>query len=399
VALGGKISNEENESVEEVNVELNTGEIATTNSNGQFTFAVVPGGDYTVTPSKDDNQLNGVTTFDLVLISKHILNVQRLDSPYKIIAADINNSKSITTLDLVALRKLILRIDSKLANNTSWRFVEKSYAFPNPQNPWAAEFPEVKNFNNLPSDVLSADFVAVKVGDVNGSATPNSLLGVDVRSFNGNLMFTVKDASVKAGEEVKVNFTADQDVLGYQFTMSLNSKVAELVNIEYGVAKEANFNVAGNTIATSWNDNLPTAGQNMFTLVFRAKVDSELSEILSVSSEIIAAEAYNSNGELMGVAFDFGNGAVANADFALYQNTPNPFKGQTSITFDLPEAATATLTISDVAGKVVKVIKNDFAKGQNIINVNSTELNASGVLYYQLATDKYNATRKMVIIE
>ena len=51
-------------------------------------------GDYLVTPFKDDNFLNGVTTYDLVLISKHNLGIEPLDSPYKMVAADANKSGS-----------------------------------------------------------------------------------------------------------------------------------------------------------------------------------------------------------------------------------------------------------------------------------------------------------------
>jgi hypothetical protein len=83
-------------------------------------------GDYTVTPTKDNDPLNGVSTFDLVLINKHILGLEPLNTPYKMIAADANNSRSITTFDIVELRKLILGIYTELPNNTSWRFVDKA---------------------------------------------------------------------------------------------------------------------------------------------------------------------------------------------------------------------------------------------------------------------------------
>jgi hypothetical protein len=97
---------------------------------------------YTLTPTKDDNPLNGVTTYDLVLISKHILGLEPLTTPYKMIAADANRSGSITTFDIVEFRKLILGIYNELPNNTSWRFVDKAFSFPNPNNPFQSTFPE-----------------------------------------------------------------------------------------------------------------------------------------------------------------------------------------------------------------------------------------------------------------
>ena len=55
------------------------------------------GGDYIINPYSNDNPLNGVSTLDIVEIQRHILGMQSLDSPYKIIAADINNDKTLST--------------------------------------------------------------------------------------------------------------------------------------------------------------------------------------------------------------------------------------------------------------------------------------------------------------
>ena len=99
---------------------------------------------------KDDNPLNGVSTYDLVLISKHILGLAPLNSPYKMIAADANKNNSITTTDIVEFRKLILGIYNELPNNTSWRFVDAEYAFPNPANPFQTYVPGEQNDREHP---------------------------------------------------------------------------------------------------------------------------------------------------------------------------------------------------------------------------------------------------------
>ena len=57
-----------------------------TDSTGHYGFKeVFPlGSAYDITPKKDENPLSGVTTLDLALISKHILGLDTLDSPYQI---------------------------------------------------------------------------------------------------------------------------------------------------------------------------------------------------------------------------------------------------------------------------------------------------------------------------
>jgi hypothetical protein len=71
-------------------------------------------GTYTITPSKDGDDWCGVSTFDLVVISRHILGVQTFTSDYQYVAADINKSNSVTTFDVVELRKLILFIYNRV---------------------------------------------------------------------------------------------------------------------------------------------------------------------------------------------------------------------------------------------------------------------------------------------
>ncbi|HLP94586.1 MAG TPA: cohesin domain-containing protein [Saprospiraceae bacterium] len=162
-----------------------------------YAYCVCNEGEFIITPFKDDNPLNGVTTYDLVLISKHILSLEPLTTPYHIIAADANQSGSVTTFDIVELRKLILGTYTVLPNNTSWRFVPRDYEFPNASNPFQIPFPEVINAEidnsgisyewsvSTTSGVVSgqletADFTGIKVGDVNCSAIPCGNSGADV---------------------------------------------------------------------------------------------------------------------------------------------------------------------------------------------------------------------------
>lgn len=144
-------------------------------------FDVQEGSDVTVAPVKDDNPLNGVTTYDLVLIGKHIEGTEPLNSPYKMIAADADRNGVIDMADIEEFHKLIVGTYTELPNNTSWRFVPKGYIFPDLQNPFATLFPESVSIQNIQSPV-SVDFVAIKVGDVNGSAVANNAMAIDERA-------------------------------------------------------------------------------------------------------------------------------------------------------------------------------------------------------------------------
>ncbi|MEM9991867.1 MAG: T9SS type A sorting domain-containing protein, partial [Bacteroidota bacterium] len=158
-----------------------------------------------------------------------------------------------------------------------------------------------------------------------------------------------------------------------------------------GAATAANFGIFNNQLTASWNETATTDAA--FGLTFTATQDVILSEVLKLNSSRTAAEAYTTAGELQNVALNFNV-----AGFALYQNTPNPFNEVTVVRFDLPTAQTATLTITDAAGKVLKVINADYAAGRNEVELSAKSL-AAGVLSYTLATEEFTATKKMVIFE
>ncbi|MCB0583380.1 MAG: hypothetical protein KDD10_29140, partial [Phaeodactylibacter sp.] len=83
--------------------------------------------------------------------------------------------------------------------------------------------------------------------------------------------------------------------------------------------------VSEGLVTTSWNAAKAeprNADAVMFSLVFRAKADAQLSDLLSVNSRITKAEAYSAGGSYMGVEVAFSGRANVGGTFELYQNTP-----------------------------------------------------------------------------
>ena len=308
------------------------------------------------------------------------------------IVADANRSGSITTFDIVEFRKLILGIYDELPNNTSWRFVDKGYSFPNPANPFQTQFPENISVQNVQADQLAEDFVGIKVGDVNATVVANSLQTAEERTAS-TMLFDVEDRQVKTGETFTVTFKGAERVQGYQFTMNLTG--LEVMDIAgSGDIKAQNFGVFDGAITTSVD-----GSDNEFAITYRASKAGNLSQMLGVSSRITKAEAYSLANNRMDVALRFNNNGtstISGVGFELYQNQPNPFVNKTFIGFHLPEATTATLRIFDETGRMVFTQSGAFAKGYNTISVDRQLLNTVGVLYYTLETATDSATKKMI---
>jgi hypothetical protein len=319
------------------------------------------------------------------------------------IAADINNSKSITTLDLILLRKLILNLDTKFTANTSWRFVDAAYRFPNPSNPWSESFPEISSINNL-NGKANADFVAVKIGDVNGNASPTSAAAAQPRKA-GKLELSTEEQRIEGGQQYQVDIRAKdlKTIEGYQFTLELDRNKVDLVDIDYGVAKAENFGIfqREGILTTSWNRKGAVEINDdaiLFTLHLQGKGAAKLSEALTISSRYTANEAYQEGGDYLSVAMSYTKPVVINDQPELLQNAPNPFADQTQIGFYLPQATEGRLTIRDAKGSIVYRLKADYNKGWNQVTIKQSDLKAAGVLYYTLETPDFIGTKKMVVV-
>lgn len=412
IPLIGSISTEKNSGLGGVTVNLNSPSSAPatvkTSANGQFKFEnALKGHDYSLTPANNIEPLNGVTTYDLVVISRHILGIEKLNSPYKMIAADVNRSGGITTLDMVELRKLILFINTTYPNNSSWRFVPRKYSFPNSQNPWQEIFPEVVNINNLSEANSTADFIAVKVGDVNSTATAN-LNGQSEDRSTTSLVLETKEQQLEEGKLITVHLksTEFQKINGFQFTLNFNQSLLEFEALESNdITKPENYGLTKTlegVVLVSWYESLPVPVENseeLVSLKFRAKGKSQLSDALKITSEYAKAEAYTGdNMEVRNIELVFNKGSYMNSKFELLQNMPNPFSEKTTIGFYLPETSQATLTVFEPTGKKVKVITKEYSKGYNEVILDKSDLPVFGLLFYRLETPTHNETKSMTLI-
>ncbi len=393
--VSGTIQTEQKENIEKVEVKVNGLSKSITDAQGFFNMLLNIKQSYEIKPEKLIESRNGVTTADLVAINKHILAVEELKTPYKRIAADINNDGKISTADMVELRKLILFINDNFTSNTSWKMVDKAYTFTT-STPEKEAYPLKVTIAPLQT-ASSANFVGVKIGDVNGSAKANNLVGDATERSGGTIVFDVQDAKLKAGETRTVEFKAKEmkAINAYQFTMNFDKEALEVVSV--GGLNENNFGLSLLSQGAITLSNEAATAEQVITVTFKAKEAVQLSSAISVGSNYTAAEAYTVSGDKYDVALSF-NGTIA-GNFQLLQNQPNPYNGKTVIGFVLPEASNATMTIFDATGRTLKVIKGDYAKGYNEIVVEKGEINAVGILSYRLTTSSHSATKQMIVTE
>jgi VCBS repeat-containing protein len=276
---------------------------ATATSDGSYNLVFDAANNVAVNPFAPNaaNPADGVTSLDISFIRRHILNVASLDSPYKILAADVDGSSSVSTLDLSFIRRLVLGTTNRFPVGL-WRFVPSGYVFTNVLAPWGA--PTNRFYATVGGDITGQDFVALKVGDVNNSWLPlvglagdsgkaksdgnpdeeNALKGDGVSAAGDPVIFAMPATNGAPGAEVVVpvrtsNFTG---VGTLQFSFHWNTNVVTFLNIEpvfglAGMTVGGNFNLGmsnSGTLAVSWDDTtggtttLPD-GTSIFSIRFR----------------------------------------------------------------------------------------------------------------------------------
>jgi len=406
VTVSGDVFDENNRIIAGVEVSLaNTSNVIMTDDEGQYAFVNMPlGGTYEVVPMKNTDPLNGISTLDLILIQRHILGFETISSPYKLIAADINKNNAISSIDLIELRKLILGVNDEIPSNLSWRFIEADFEFVEPTNPWVTSLPESYLIESLdsPEDI---DFIGVKIGDVNNSVV-TSFYDETIDSRNKNieieLDYTVNDVTGNVNVDIYMNEELSMD--GMQGTFELD-RFMNKENIDF---------TSGQIEVFDYNFNLENLDQGWFTFSFveeKAKeVDiskplfsielkneniGNLVDILHVSSQKIKSEFYSNKNSLELTS----RMRVSKLDLDLkLMAMPNPWSAQTTLSVELPKEEMIVWNFYDVTGRKIYSEEMRGKEGNNILSLDNSKINTSGIVYVRLVTTAGIEELKMIVL-
>ncbi len=306
--VSGMIATTENMPVQNVMLKINNANTSMNNSTGIYnvnTLAV--GGNYNVQPYKNTNHGNGINGLDILKLQRHILQIEPLTSPYKIIAADVNNDKNLNALDVVNLQKIILLDITEFPNNTSWRFVPKAYTFAG-GDVLNSGFPESVNYAPLTTAMINQDFVAVKVGDLNGTSDQSSSNGHinNNRSVNDTIEMILPAQYINSGTMITIPVTVKnfKNLVSIQNTISWNNNDLEFVSISdvnlpslslnnFGMSQISNGNllmswIDENTTGVTVNDNTV-----IFKLNLAPKSGFNAQTTISLASQPLSMSAFD----------------------------------------------------------------------------------------------------------
>ena len=404
-SVAGKVITENGEGVVDLMVEMTSEQPNypaqnMTIQDGSFAFGNNPlNNNYVISGEKNDDWLNGVTTLDLVLIQRHILGLTPFDSPYKMIAADASNDENISAIDLIVIRKLIIGVSETYPNNDSWRLVDAKDNL-NISNPWP--FNERIVVENLDNDMSNQDFIGVKVGDVNGSVTANFQNVTTEERSSKVLNLNFDNRSVQRDEFVKLEITSDNFEAIYGLQFSLKTIGMEILSVDSGLLEinADNYRIEKEHLIFSWNkiDALDLKEGTLFTINLKANQSNDLKNLIALSDEFANAEAYQGD-DIETIDLKLNEKVDQSLIFKLDQNEPNPWLGETTIGFTLPQAGIANITIYDITGKRVYTHSSNYERGSHQLTIKEKDIAGSNaVLYYKIDSGDQAAVKKMIML-
>ncbi len=404
----GNLSRENGSGIGNANIEVVKDDssyvlVSSSFPNGNYIGSTAFPANWSVHPVKNTFPQNGVSTFDAVLLTKHILGSQLLDSPYKIIAADVNHSNSVTTLDAVIIRQMVLQYISAFPDNASWRFVDKNYIFPDPLNPFAEPFPETILLENLQQDTFGVDFIGIKTGDLNLNAIPNLYTGEPEERSGGALHLKSPARQAAANETFTLPlFLEEKPVQGFQFALRFDPEKLELTALQPGFLSRENWSekdLAAGILPVSWFSEAAWTASPLtpaFSLIFKAKEKGDVGDWVQLDPSILSAEAYSPDLEVLDLQLQFAKNPSGESALAFADPTPNPFTEATILSFFLPAEGVVSLSLSSPDGKAVFSAEHFFEKGWNAWKIERKQLPGAGVWFAEIRTEFGRKTARLM---
>jgi len=85
--------------------------------------------------------------------------------------------------------------------------------------------------------------------------------------------------------------------------------------------------------------------------------------------------------------------------YSFTQNYPNPFNPETTINYSIAKRGNVKIIIYDMLGKEITTLVNEEKEAGNHSVVFNGKNLTSGIYFYKIESDKFNAVKKMVFLK
>jgi len=378
--------------------------------DGNYSINLPEGEQYSITPSKGNDTIvaNGITTLDVLLIQRHILGTLLLNSPYKIIAADVNLTATVTSADINLINALILANISEYPSGQFWSFIPDDYTFSSASNPFP--FPSSRNYPNI-TEITNEDYFGVKLGDVNYTYN-NSLARLSAATDSVNLYIENQNVQEESTIKVPVRVKNYNNMAGFQLALEWDPQVLTFENVNLadgGLDVNTGISQIDNGLLNvNWIEpNASTASieedSALFVITFNVigalgsnsivNIISSLTAPIELINEELEVTAFSIQGATISVTAPSSINYSNNDLFRIYPNPTNQY-----INLDCencPENEGFNINIHNMLGQVVYY--NHFQSLPTQLELN--EVFNSGIYYISIQFEKSgkSVTRKLQV--
>jgi len=335
------------------------------------------------------NNLNGVTSLDLVLIQRALINVTPL-MPDGIIPADFDKSGYIGVGDLTYIAANILGLLGEIENAFIHPSVDLSSLDP-------FDFgTDIYKFEFQGEDIGTTSFVfdVYIHGDVNMTAFfgPDGNAETEVRQSNA--IVTMENINLLEGLSYQIPFSieSNEPIEAFQFSAEVDGiQITDITTEDFEDDLKTNITDENAKMIVVRNEPTKTI-EGVFSIT--ANRDGMLSELLSKDENFFDEIVY-SNLSTAGLDLEFRNsssiGELSLDDLTL---SPNPMMDEMQITFPAVANGKTTIAVSNVQGQLLLTkLTND-----SMISLTKEELHSAGVYILSITQNGRSVQKKFIVL-
>lgn len=275
--------------------------------------------------------LLGISTKDILLIQKHILQIKKFSDTLSVFAADALGNYNVAGSDMSEIRKLILGVIPNFTKMDPWVFLRQDYLTGLNQNTLLRDILFAgANVNALPKQNI--DVLALKIGDVDFS-------------YRGPLLQNEEGETRESKPEIPFHYAIDKTELGVNKYNFYLQDLEQIEGLQLGLKVGVDFAIVNSQIPFEFihvdsDNNLRISWSTGYDLnvntelpLFSIKVNSISQEANLSLIEEIESEVYLANNIDLSLRLRrlYSQNSIENEDIKLI---PNPAQNQITIQTD-----------------------------------------------------------------
>ena len=356
----------------------------------------------TLRPQKKDGLQTGLNAFDLHRIFAHISGEKPFNTPFEILASDLNTSGSTTTFDVVELRKLILGQYDATKNPWPydvWRFIPQSHIWSDTLYPGDQHVPDAETgvFTAETAPVL---FWGVKLGDLDFSAYGPAV----IPSERANISWPQFPIPREGYALIPITYNGTPPLvtlqLGFRYDTNMLQLITPLPNDDLPTDEKSFFMPQNGKIRHVWMSFSPEignaalhSGNCLFYLMFKIKGNLPASGLpLYLDDTVMSNMGWTAEGAAHPLEWypKMAQNDIAETRSQDLQVRVSPYvsSGETNFTMTTSLASEARLFIFNAHGVLIDRKELDLQAGTQTLRVQEQTLMPAGVYKWKVVTRK-----------